>query len=153
MAKTAELEAALLLDLKGIKVANGFATNVARVYTRKVDEAKVEVPSIAFTPEGGGKRGSSEQLTMGQGVSEAVDAWRLELLVKSPAAEADIRKLKDDVRNALERPSSALRAVAGVQRVDVTEWSELVLTEDRAGQWGLLLATVEAVYTYRKGGL
>lgn len=137
---------ALLQDLQGIQVSEGFQTSVRRVYRRPIAPATLEVPAIVLNAP---KEAESESSNVRASVHALAQRWRLELLVRSPDPVGDVMKLKDDVRNALERPGSAVRAFPGVSRVDVVAWSEPLTDEDLDPGWGSLAMDVEVTFLQR----
>lgn len=146
--KTAALWNALLADLRDIKTENGFDITLNTVYDRVVARNQRRFPSTM--PSGGG---GGEAETVGAQESAAVQTFDLDVMVKSENRFLDLLYACDSIRNAVERSSSHLAAVAGVENVDGSEWEFDQETNEASGQHGAARVSVRVTYEYRRGSV
>lgn len=148
--KTADIQQGIVDDLNDISVANGFATDVAEVQTELRLLSQAQTPAVHIRPTLGGESDVAT-LTDRHGVTSQFFA--LNLIVKSATPHAAATALLDDVRNAVERSSSNIGAVAGVQYAGVTEWTEFKNSTDMSNQFGVIEAQIRVDYYYQRGTL
>lgn len=152
---TDTLRAALILDLEWILEANGASVDLEKVYPEPVAMEKAVYPHAALIPNEGG---DSRAETTGGRQGRSVQVFTVQLAVKGSATpHADLAKLLDDVRNAVERKGSAILAAAvptgaTVYWADVSEWSNVLTTGDISNQLGQLELDVTIEYSYLRGG-
>jgi len=151
MATTALIRTAIAADFGDITIANGFELDLAVVYTEPEDITKRQFPSIALVPDEGGES-VVEQLTNRTGKAE--QWFEAELFVKSATPHADVQKLLDSARNAVERSTSATWAVAGVMQVDAADWERIGLTNDFISNgYAAFALGIRVEYSYTRGAV
>lgn len=153
MSKGTEIFDAIRADLVGITVAGGYQIGVKKIYTKPPSKEKMELPCAALSPVAGGLSGDSETQTIGDGINETSEEIQIEGLLRSSDANRDVLRFRDDIRNALEKPGSAVRAVSGVARVNIKDWEQHVTPDSGTSEFGLIIMRAEVTYTYRKGAL
>lgn len=145
MAKTAELRAALVEDLADISTGNGFSVTLTEVGTDPKVVSEVAAPAV-WVSAGAGATADVSQL--GNVTGTAAQSFALELLAGS---KTELDNLTDDVRNAIERSTSALGNVSGVEYWGVSEWTEPMTSEDVAQRKWVRGATVTVRYLFTRG--
>lgn len=145
MAKTAELRAALIEDLADISTANGFSVTLTEVGTEPKVVSEVSAPAV-WVSAGAGATADISQL--GNVTGTAAQSFALELLAGS---KTELDNLTDDVRNAIERSTSAIGNVSGVEYWGVSEWTDPMTSEDVAQRKWVRGATVTVRYLFTRG--
>jgi hypothetical protein len=151
MAKTKELRDALIADLGVILSANGYDTEIAKVYEQPMLFKEAKLPCAMLVP---GEGGTSEvaELTDRQGLCE--QTFNVMLLIRDAADPWEaIDDFTDDVRNAVERTDSNMAAVTNVEMHAVTDWSEPVVGMEEASNVAFREVVVTARYLYIRGSL
>lgn len=148
MAITRQIKDAMVADLESITAGNGYNFTVAEVGVEPKPAPEVTKPAVFILP---GEGGSSElaQLTNAAGI--ASQTYTLQLVVDSAQPNEDMDNFLDDVRNAIERSSSNVNAVSGVEMAAVTGWSEIVTDPGISQNTYFREATVEVRYLYTRG--
>ena len=139
---------AILLDLKDISVANGFSTDVAQVYTDRVRPEVAKTPGVTLWE--GDMESPPDEIAAITGHS--MQAYRFLLHVKSKVYADDLRKFKKDVRDAIERPTSNVNAVANAESATVVAASTPSQTsKDISNDRVFLAGEIEVLYHYVRG--
>jgi len=152
MAKTALISTAILSDLSDISVSNGFSTDVAQI-TRE-PTADIKYPGLSLRPLGSG---NADLETLTNTMGQAVQLYEVVCHVRSSTPYAAIQNLLDDVRNSVERSSSAVHALGdadlAIRDVVVSEWTGVETSTDIDMYKEQMSVTIEVSYTYNRGSL
>lgn len=152
MAKTVLITDAIVSDLGDISTSNGFVTEVAEVS----QEPKTEIlyPGLSLRPLGSGE---ADLETLTNRMGQAVQVYEVACHVKSSTPYSAMQNLFDDVRNSIERSSSAVLALGdanyAVRDVVISEWSSTETSTDIDLYKASMTVTVEVTYTYNRGSL
>lgn len=138
---------AFIADLKEIKTANGYNTNVDNVFGGRSSATRLAAPSIELLDI----RGTFSELdTIGNLEAYFEQEYEIRLRVQGADALDDALKFVDDVRNATERSDGNLGLLAGVIQVDLTEWNRVGDPEDLKQSREVINASVRVRYDYRR---
>lgn len=148
MAITRQIKNAMVADLESITAGNGYNFTVAEVGVEPKPAPEVTKPAVFILP---GEGGSSELAQLTNAAGLASQTYTLQLVVDSAQPNEDMDNFLDDVRNAIERSSSNVNAVSGVEMAAVTGWSEIVTDPGVSQNTYFREATVEVRYLYTRG--
>jgi hypothetical protein len=150
MAKTKTLRDALKSDLEAINGTGIFTTTVATVGTEPVNVDTVAPPAAFLIPD---RSGEGTPADVSDRVGKAVQLFTVQLYLQTETPNVDMLAFLDDVRNAVERSTANIGAVAGVEWAGASNWSEVLTTEDLAVQRAFAEITVSVSYFYTRGAL
>lgn len=152
VAVTKAIRDALVVDMAAIDGTGIFVTTIAAAYKQPLALAERATPSSALVPNQGGQ---ADNATIDGRRGEAAQVYTAEIVVKSSTPLDDVMDYLDDLRNAVERPTSSTRAASGdnwkVERVQVVEWEPVMTGADIANGYGIYHAQIEATYIYERG--
>lgn len=144
---TTTLRDALKDDLGDVATPT-FEITLRKVYSEPVATDKLIYPSAALIPFEGGTS-ETDQLTNREGLAEQL--FTVRAAVKSRTPFADLMKVLDSIRNAVERSTSNLYGVSQVEQVDVVSWEPVLTSDEVANQVRIIDIDVRVRYHWERG--
>jgi hypothetical protein len=146
---TAGIRSAITTTLASVTTSNGYSTNVVEVGSEPKGIDEVRSPAVYLLSMDG--QSDLESLSNLQG--QCKQAFRMQLVIRSATPQADMDAFLDDVRNAVEKSTSALLSLSYVVRVTVSGWSP-TFTESHIND-GVYLRECDVVvdYVYQRGSV
>ena len=152
VAITANIRDAVKSDLEDITTANGFSITVQTVSSEPLDVDTAQKPVIYVRPGTGGTADEDvADRTLGNRAAFGTQSFSLAVFVQSTTPLADLDALTDDIRNAIERTTSATMVLAGVIDVIVTDWDETLAAADAVNNLFFRRINVSVGYEYTRG--
>ena len=144
------LRDAIVADANTITVANGFAITVQKVYAEPTGIEKRVFPFLEFRPDEGG---SSESVELGSRGGESIQIFSVLGGCKSGTPLSDLMALLDSLRNAIEKPTSAVCALSSpnVITAAVQEWQVGPTGEEVSLGEREFSADIFVTYSYTRG--
>lgn len=142
--KVEELTAALVTDLLGVTSANGFSFDVEQVAS-DVDPDVLQQPGCLIATTDGETR--REGFVSG---ALCLLAYQVDFFAREGLLES-LERAVTDLRNALERSTSALRQSAGARAVVVANWAYTEGSEMARSVSHRARLRVEVEFSYRFG--
>lgn len=150
MSVTKSIRDAIVTDLETIQTTNDYALTVKKVYPEPTGIEKRIFPFLELRPDEGG---SSESTELGSRGGESAQIFSVLGGVASGAPMTDVMALFDDVRNAIEKPTSSILALSSpnVITATVADWQIGPTGEDVSPGLREFTADIAITYSYTRG--
>lgn len=151
---TTDMRDAVETDLNTISVANGYSTDVAKVYAEAIPENVRVYPCISLEPTEGGDTDPDEET---ERIIDAEQSFTMTAAVSGADIHTKAMNLLDDVRNALEKSTSAIMTFTQddftLLSVRVSDWDYEPTSEDVSNLQTQFVCIITIHYQYLRGSL